>query len=129
MLVAHGAHFEIAIERHILGPQHGFPIIPLERQICTQAMSLSLGLPARLDLIAKTLELGHRKDSAGERLMHMMSKPRKPHKDEAPGTYWFDDEERLRAALLVLQTRHRNRARDLQPVACVASSRNGHYGY
>ena len=94
-LVAHGAHFEIAIERHILGPQHGFPVIPLERQICTQAMSLSLGLPARLDLIAKTLELGHRKDSAGERLMHMMSKPRKPHKDEAPGTYWFDHEARL----------------------------------
>src|SRR5262249_8877140 len=37
----------------------------------------------------------HQKDRTGQRLMMMMAKPRKPHKDEAPGLYWFDDEARL----------------------------------
>jgi DNA polymerase len=42
------------------------------------------------------LELGNRKDAAGERLMHQMSKPRKPRKGEDPaGTYWFEDQERF----------------------------------
>ena len=59
-------------------------------------MALALGLPARLDTLANTLELANRKDAAGQRLMLQMMKPRKARKDEAPGqTYWFDDEERL----------------------------------
>ena len=60
------------------------------------AMALAYGLPARLDAAADALELANRKDAAGERLMHQMAKPRRPHKDEDPaGTYWFDDPERL----------------------------------
>jgi len=93
---AHNAVFESLIEQHILVPRHGFPPIPLEKNICTMAMSLALGLPARLDAVANALELAHRKDALGERLMHQMSKPRKARKDEDPsGTYWFDDAERL----------------------------------
>jgi DNA polymerase len=42
------------------------------------------------------LELVNRKDAAGERLMHQMSKPRRARQGEDPaGVYWFDDEERL----------------------------------
>ena len=38
-----------------------------------------------------------RKDMVGQRLMHMMSKPRRPRKIENPdGTYWFEDPERLK---------------------------------
>ena len=60
------------------------------------AMALAAGLPARLDRIAVALELSNRKDAAGERLMHQMSKPRRAHKDEEPDRiYWFDDQERL----------------------------------
>ena len=45
---------------------------------------------------ADALELANRKDAAGERLMHQMSKPRRAHKDEDPDRiYWFDDQERL----------------------------------
>ena len=95
-IAAHGDHFETAIEQHILKPRYGFPLIPLERHTCTQAMALAHGLPARLSAAADALELAHRKDAAGERLMHQTSKPRKPHKDEDPsGTYWFEDQERL----------------------------------
>jgi DNA polymerase len=60
------------------------------------AQCLALGLPAKLGAAADALELMHRKDDAGERLMHQMSKPRRARKDEDPtGTYWFEDEERL----------------------------------
>src|SRR5215469_1002558 len=96
IVCAHGAHFEDAIERHVLHPRFGWPVFPVEKQRCTQAMALAVGLPARLSTAAIALELGNRKDAAGERLMHQTSKPRRPHKDENPnGIYWFDDQERL----------------------------------
>ncbi len=60
------------------------------------AQCLALGLPAKLSAVADALELANRKDAAGERLMHQMSRPRKPRQDEDPkGTYYFDDPERL----------------------------------
>src|SRR5215468_7599436 len=93
---AHGAHFEDTIERHVLHTRFGWPVFPVEKQRCTQAMALAVGLPARLSTVAIALELSNRKDAAGERLMHQTSKPRRPHKDERPdGVYWFEDQERL----------------------------------
>jgi DNA polymerase bacteriophage-type len=93
---AHNDSFETLIERNILGPRFGFPLVPIERHRCTMAAALAAGLPARLDKVADALELANRKDKAGERLMHQLSKPRRPRKDEDPGgTYWFDDPERL----------------------------------
>jgi DNA polymerase len=93
---AHGDHFETVMERHILAPRYGFPLVPVERHVCTMAMCLAVGLPAKLETAADALELANRKDIAGGRLMHQMSKPRRAHKDEDPaGTYWFEDPERL----------------------------------
>ena len=93
---AHNDSFEIAIERQILGPRHGFPLVPHERHCCTMAVALALGLPARLDAVADALELANRKDAAGQRLMQQMTKPRRARKDEdATGTLWFEDDERL----------------------------------
>src|SRR5262249_51699823 len=79
---AHNDQFETAIEQHILAPRFGFPLIPIERHRCTQAMALALGLPAKLSTAANALELANRKDAAGERLMHQMSKPRRARKGE-----------------------------------------------
>ena len=96
VVCAHGAHFEDAIERHVLHPRLDWPAFPIEKQRCTQAMCLALGLPARLSAAADALELSNRKDAAGERLMHQTSKPRRAHKDESPDrTYWFEDQNRL----------------------------------
>src|SRR5262245_27047717 len=96
IVCAHGAHFEDAIERHVLHPRFGWPVFPIEKQRCTMAMALAVGLPARLSTVADALDLSNRKDAAGERLMHQTSKPRRPHKDEKPdGIYWFEDQERL----------------------------------
>jgi DNA polymerase len=93
LVCAHNDGFETAVEQHILGR---WPQIPIERHRCTMAMALAAGLPARLGALADALELANRKDAGGERLMHQMSKPRRPHKDENPaGTYWFEDQERV----------------------------------
>lgn len=96
VVVAHGDQFETAVEKHLLAPRYSWPLIPIERHRCTMAMSLAAGLPARLSAAADALELGNRKDRAGERLMHQTSKPRRSHKDENPDqVYWFDDQDRL----------------------------------
>ena len=94
IVAAHGDHFETAIERHVLQPL-GWPLIPLERHCCTMSMSLALGLPARLAAVADALELANRKDAAGERLMHQMSKPRRARQGEdSADVHWFDDADR-----------------------------------
>ena len=92
---AFNANFELTIWHHILAPRHGWPEPKLDRWRCTQAMALSLSLPARLENVARALELRHQKDVVGHRLMLMMARPRKAHKDEDPGIYWFEDSDRL----------------------------------
>ncbi len=96
-VVAHNDTFKSAIEQHVLGPRYGFPTVPLERHVCTMAASLAQGLPAKLGAVAEALELGHRKDGSGARLMRQMSRPRKPRQGEDPGLlYWYTDDDRLR---------------------------------
>jgi DNA polymerase len=96
LLCAHNDAFEIAIEQLLLHPRHHWPLIPIERHRCTQAQALAHALPGKLELAAKVLDLLHQKDRESQRLMLMMSKPRRPHIDENPqGLYWFDDDVRL----------------------------------
>jgi DNA polymerase len=96
IVAAHNDAFETAVEQYILAPRFGWPIVPRKRHHCTLATALAAGLPARLDRVADALELTNRKDLAGERLMHMMSKPRRPRSHEDPNqVHWFDDRERL----------------------------------
>jgi hypothetical protein len=89
-VTAHNDTFETQIERHILAPRFGFPTIPLERHVCTMVTALALALPAKLEKLARALDLAHQKDATGHRLMLQMSKPRKARKDEDPngGPYW-----------------------------------------
>jgi DNA polymerase len=95
IVCAHNAQFEIALEHFILTRRYGFPKFPLSRQRCTMAKALAHSLPPKLELVAQALELLNEKDKAGHRLMLMLSKPRRPRKDEDPqALLWFDDEER-----------------------------------
>src|SRR5262245_34518157 len=41
LVAAHGAHFETAIEKQILAPRYGWPLVPVERHRCTQALCLA----------------------------------------------------------------------------------------
>jgi DNA polymerase bacteriophage-type len=87
LAVAHNAQFEYAIEQRVLGPRYGWPIVPLTRQRCTMAMALAAALPGALENAVAALNLPHRKDKDGRRLMLQMSKPRKDGG-------WIDDAER-----------------------------------
>src|SRR5262249_10766839 len=96
IVCAHCAHFEDAIERHVLHPSFGWPVFPIAKHRCTPAMSLSVGLREGFSRAGKALERRIRKDASGDRLLHQTSKPRRPHKNEKPdGIYWFEDQERL----------------------------------
>jgi DNA polymerase bacteriophage-type len=93
---AHNDPFESAIEERILHPRYGFPLIPMERHRCTQAAALALALPPKLALLADAMGFANRKDAAGERLMHQMTKPRKPKAGEDPdGVYWHEDGDKV----------------------------------
>jgi DNA polymerase bacteriophage-type len=95
-VVAHNDAFETQVEQQILSRRHSWPTPPpIERHRCTMAAALAAGLPGRLDKLADILELAHRKDAAGQRLMLQMARPRKPRQGEdGNGIFWFDDESR-----------------------------------
>lgn len=93
--------YNAAFERLIWGimvRDHGFPAVPLESWVCTQAEARAMALPTSKGMVtvAKVLNCDAQKDEDGHRLMLQMCKPRKPRKDEDPdGLYWFEDQGRL----------------------------------
>jgi hypothetical protein len=94
LTVAHNAQFEYAIEQCVLGPRHGWPLVPLARQRCTMAMARVAALPGALDNVTAALNLPHRKDQAGARLMRQMARPRSI--DASTGrAIWIEDAEAL----------------------------------
>jgi DNA polymerase bacteriophage-type len=100
LVVAHNDQFERAIENHILAPRFGFPLVPIERHLCTMAAAQAAALPGSLDGACAAIGLAVGKDAEGYRLMQQMAKPRKPRKGEDVGTiYWVDGpEQRARLA-------------------------------
>jgi DNA polymerase bacteriophage-type len=75
ILCAHNAEFERMITLHVLAPQYGWPIAPLERWYCTMAAARTVGLPGKLEDLARLLELTNQKDKAGEAVMKRLSRP------------------------------------------------------
>jgi DNA polymerase len=84
--------FERLITTHIMAPRHGWPIVPLERRRCSQAVALSHALPPALKDAAKALGLANQK--ADDAIMLRMSKPRKACQGEDPNVvHWHDGAE------------------------------------
>lgn len=75
--VAHNVGFERAITATIMGPRHGWPILPIERWYCTAAMAAAQALPRDLEGVANLLDCSEQKDMEGHRLMKTMMKPYK----------------------------------------------------
>jgi DNA polymerase bacteriophage-type len=91
--VAHGA-FERAMLECILIPQHGWPMVPVDRHVCTMSLALAHAYPGSLEGVAKILGLVNQKDVAREKIVRVMWKPRKPRRGEDPTkTYWVDSPE------------------------------------
>lgn len=76
-IASHNDGFETPISVHVLGPRFGWPLIPIERHICTMAMARYHGLPGALEKVAEYLGLPVQKDAAGKRLMLKLSRPDK----------------------------------------------------
>ncbi len=92
--VAHNAAFERAVLECILIPRHGWPMVPVDRHVCTMALALAHAYPGSLDGVAKILGLVNQKDVAREKIVRVMWKPRKPRRGEDPTkTYWVDSPE------------------------------------
>jgi DNA polymerase len=96
LIVSFNDAFERELERRILHPRYGWPIFPLERRRCAQAVALSHALPGSLDGAAAALRIPIRKSKAGKAAMQKLACPRKPRKGEDPSKiYWADTPERL----------------------------------
>src|SRR5262245_29963995 len=65
--VAHNAAFERAMLECILVPLHGWPMVPVERHVCTMSLALATAYPGSLEGVAEALGLVNRKDVARER--------------------------------------------------------------
>lgn len=75
--VAHYALFEYALFYNILVPRYGFPkkILNINNWICTRALSLCAGMPGHLKDIPGALNLKHKKQEIGGRLINRYSIP------------------------------------------------------
>jgi DNA polymerase bacteriophage-type len=92
----HNTAFEQAIDRTIMGPRYGFPIVPNALIDCTLARCAIMGLPLALGQACAALKLRYQKDDAGHRLMMKMCKPRAPRKGEDPSKlYWHESPEQI----------------------------------
>jgi DNA polymerase bacteriophage-type len=74
-LVAHNSLFERTIWAKIMTPRHGWPETRLEQWYCTAAMAAAMGLPRKLEDVAKHFEGVPQKDMDGHRLMRQMARP------------------------------------------------------
>ena len=91
-VVAHNAQFERLLIEGVLHPRHGWPLVAIDRWICTMARARAQALPASLDGAGMALGLPIKKDGDGWRLMLQMCKPRRMA-DGSPA--WWEDEDRM----------------------------------
>src|SRR5262249_24012076 len=87
--VAHNAAFERAILEAILIPKFGWPMVPVERHVCSMALALAHGYPGALEAVSEILGLVNRKDFATERELHQ----RLPALPPAEQAAWVIDQE------------------------------------
>jgi DNA polymerase bacteriophage-type len=78
--IAHNVGFERAITATIMGPRHGWPIVPIEQWWCTASMAAAMSLPRDLEKAAILMGCIEQKDMAGHDLMLKMMKPEKTYK-------------------------------------------------
>lgn len=76
-MVAHAALFEQSIWELVMVARYGWPAVPAEQWDDTQAMAAHKALPLKLDVVGRVLDLKHKKDMAGNRVLGQVSRPNK----------------------------------------------------
>lgn len=74
VMLAHNAGFEMAIWRHILTPQFGWPLYEIVQWRDTQACSVAANLPVTLEGVARVFKGSPGKDMAGNAEMRKLMK-------------------------------------------------------
>ena len=75
VVTAHNAPFEMVIWEHVMSAKYGYPSLrDLTKWDCTMARALMCGLPAKLEDLAKALELPCQKDLEGRQAMLRLTK-------------------------------------------------------
>ena len=81
-LEAWNSAFEWWIWNEVCARRYGWPPLPLEQLRCAMAKSRAHALPGKLELVSDVLDLTHKKDPAGTRLLAKFSVPRNPTKSD-----------------------------------------------
>ena len=76
-IFAHNNPFDSAIEIYQAAPRFGWPLVPIERQVCTMALAQYHNYPGALEKIADRLKLPLRKDKEGKKLMRRLTRPQR----------------------------------------------------
>lgn len=76
-IAAHHNLFDSAIEIHQAAPRFNWPLVPIERQVCSMALAQYHGYPGALEKIAERLALPLRKDKDGKKLMRRLTRPQR----------------------------------------------------
>lgn len=87
-IVAHNCMFEFAVLQYHCMKIWGIPCPDVYRFRCTMSLARRAALPAKLETLAETLNLPHKKDSRGKALLRkfsMMQPAKKPTKKNPDG--------------------------------------------
>lgn len=92
IVIAHNAQFEYQMWNKVLAAKMGpgFPLLELSQMYCTMAQCLAMALPASLDQASEALQLEHKKDMKGKRVMMQLSRPRDVKGDKI--TWWEESD-------------------------------------
>ena len=83
LLEAHNSSFERWINRNVMVPKYGFPLIADAQMRCSMIKSRAHSLPGKLGKIGEVLKLPVQKDKDGQRLLEKFSVPRNPTQKDA----------------------------------------------
>jgi DNA polymerase len=99
LIESHNCGFEFWVWLNVLHARYGWPLIPHHQQRCSMAKARAHGLPGGLDPLSNVLDLTHKKDPEGKRLLDKFSKPQKPTKRD-PRTRILPEQEPIEAERL-----------------------------
>jgi DNA polymerase bacteriophage-type len=87
LLEAWNVGFERRVWESYCVPKLGWPAIPPEQLRCAMAKSRAFGMPGALENAGNVLQIEHKKDPEGKRLIQKLTVPRNPTKGN-PELHW-----------------------------------------
>ncbi len=80
LMEAHNSAFEFYIWLHVCNKRMGWPAFPLAQFRCSASKARAWSLPGALGKLSEVLDSDQKKDKRGEKLIQLLSIPKKPTK-------------------------------------------------